>query len=511
MGASAVSFIRFSSRAAQTSRVRSDFDRLIKRMRQRLYPETMQTLGFYWLKTVYAQAYDRAEWEQLDRLLAQPATREVERQTLADVREWIRGEGLLTKREPRKGAQARPSREGPAAGLKLDRETLRPYLARLLNEWLPIEVSRLLVDERDDTDFVDGIPAVAIARALERLLIRQRLSPATLEEMLQPGLLSPRSVYPGDAEILRDVVLFLLGRTDAPPVDVMPAVLLSVAPGAHLPDDYEDAVNRAFLSQGDHDELHVPIAPVEAMKILTSDQVRITSLIVTMDGRLWQAHRLKTGPQSIVVYRPAGPLAIDYSNDHARVKLPWSEARFEWAGTVNFEAPMNFFGREWRIAQWEQDAESTWLHLEFVRTLPIPTEAPNGDPILHRARPASVEMAWTALGNALAAAVASKNLQPVEDLRQHELIPLGRALYALIETVVSRSRRNSENIEPKLRAAIFHNGKIAASHGPVPWRILPQQVRNLLLDERLHRAIGPQLDQLFEGLPEADHEPSHAA
>jgi len=467
----------------------------------------MQTLAFYWLKTVYAQHYDRAEWEQLDRLLGQSAAINGGNLVLIELREWIQREGFV-----RKEVHTRASINSTSAPrIKLDRERLKPYLARLLNEWLPVEVARLLVDERDEADLEEGIPAVAIARALERLLIRQRLSTSTLEEMLEPGLLSPREVYPGDIEILRDVVLFLLGRTEAPAMDALPALLLSVAPGTYLPADYNEAVQRAFLMQGEHDELHVPIAPLEAMKILASDAVRITSLLVTMDGRLWQAHRLKTGPQSIVVYRPTDILRIDYSSEHARVKLPWPDARFTWDGPVSFEDSMEFFGREWRIAKWEQDAKSTWLHLEFVRTLPIATVAPNGEPILQRAKPAAVEMAWTALGNALAASFSRKDLQPIEDMKHHDLIPLGRALFALTEAVSDRSRRTPEHVEPRLRAAAYHNGEIAASHGQVPWRILPRQIRNLLLEERLCGAMGPQLRELFEGFPEAHVEPSHAA
>src|ERR1700730_16703915 len=73
--------------------VRSDFDSLLRRMRQRLYPETMPALAFYWLKTVYHRGYQREHWNALDVLLNEALATEGEhspndawRQTLSDLR-----------------------------------------------------------------------------------------------------------------------------------------------------------------------------------------------------------------------------------------------------------------------------------------------------------------------------------------------------------------------------------------------------------------------------------------
>ena len=108
-----------------------------------------------------------------------------------------------------------------------------PYVTRLLNAWLPAEVASLLTEEGEYRTQQDaGIPVLAVGRALERVLIRENLSPGTLEMLLEPGLLSPRYVYPADAEILRDVVLARLGRTWAPVPSVLPATVLAVAAGS---------------------------------------------------------------------------------------------------------------------------------------------------------------------------------------------------------------------------------------------------------------------------------------
>ena len=106
-------------------------------------------------------------------------------------------------------------------------ERLTAFIVRLLNEWLPAEVARLLIDESESAAIQDsGIPVQAIGSAIERLLVREHLSRGTLEMLLEPELLSPEYVYPADLEILRDVVLSMLGRTAAPIPSVMPATLL---------------------------------------------------------------------------------------------------------------------------------------------------------------------------------------------------------------------------------------------------------------------------------------------
>lgn len=470
------------------------------RMRRRLYPETLESLGYYWLKTVFASGYERDEWVALDRLLAEAedaAGAPCER-TIQEIRTRIRRAGLRTREAVR--SEAAPE-EKPRTSLRSN--ALLPYFLRLLNEWAPVEVARLLVRDAEGSGAEErGIPAIAFAKALERLIVRERLSPATLEPLLQPGLFHPRYVYPADIEVLRDVILYFLGRTEAPAPQILPATLLYVAPQSHLPADYGEEVGRAFLGdEAERDEVHVPISSAEALEALKGEKVRITSIIVTMDGRWWQADRLKGGPGNAVVYRPMGRLSMDYSEDHVRVRVPWPEARMHWSGSVSFAAPFEIFGRAWHIAQWEQDAEHTWLDLEFAGLLPIAQVVPDAEPVLRRSRPAFVDMSWTALENALAAATAAGTRDAVEQMRREELIPLGRALYTLCEAALDRRLRKPETLESRLRAIAFHSADIEPTYGKIPWRVIPESVTKILLRPRLQAALADSLAQVFEAVP----------
>jgi hypothetical protein len=313
------------------SRVGTDFSRLLERMERRLYPETMQALGLYWLKTLWKKGYTRDDWAVLDDLLQERLTGQDGPecvQVFEDLRVWIKDARAQSDQSARGyGHSTLDPRRPPPDG-----EALVPYVVRLVNEWLPVEVTRLLIADEEDGDGPDsGIPAVATGRALERLLLRERLTTPTLEAMLAPGLLSPRLIYPADYEILRDVVLYLLGRTEAAPGEILPAALFFIAPGAHLSSDYAKAVERAILVQGPEEELRVPIATGDAMEALTGEHVRITSRLVTMDGRWWKAGQLMgDSVQNFIVYRPAGRLRIDFTEDHARIRMPWPEARYSW-------------------------------------------------------------------------------------------------------------------------------------------------------------------------------------
>ena len=181
---------------------------LLIRLEQRLYPETIPVLASYWLKTVCARGNSRRWWKELHdslkKALREQPLNGPSRAALIDIEEWIAQSGVLD-RETHGAPPPRlePFRPNPRP------EWLAPYMARLLNEWLSAEVARLLVGETvaDESDL--DLPVLATGRALERLLVRERLSPQTLELLLQPELLSPRYIYPADAEMLRDVVLFL--------------------------------------------------------------------------------------------------------------------------------------------------------------------------------------------------------------------------------------------------------------------------------------------------------------
>jgi hypothetical protein len=497
------------------SRAETDFHHLLERMRDRFYPESLQVLAFYWLRTVSGSGYERRERKILQDLLQQIPNEKPEWGQIArNLQTWISQTDF--------GAAPTPNpaiRSLATARSNLKTGVLAPYISRLLNEWLPLEISLLLVDEDDNRGLEDGgIPPLAKARAMERLLARERLSAGTLEALLRPGLLSPRFVYPADAEILRDVVLFMLGRTQAPSPPVLPAVLLCVGSDTPLPPDYAEAVKGGFLTERlGREEVHVPIERVQASQLLKGNWVRIGSILVTMDGRWWRAHRLlEDREQHLIAYRPGGQLRIDDSRDHAQLRIPWPEARSTWSGPVALTDKIEMFGREWQIERWERDAEQTWLNLVFVGALPISKIAPANETGLRRSRPASVDMAWAALENALAAAAGKRSLDPIEQLRRAELVPTGRGIFALIEAVMNHRRRKRELIETRLRSISYLQAELISSCGRTPWRILPQPVRARLLAGRSDPELSRLLAEVFEGFPvefseETRSSPPHAA
>ena len=462
----------------------------------------------FWLKSVYAHGHKRAWWKQLHKLL-----RQVLRQRLVDaaalvplteLRAWIEQGNVLTGKAP-----AVVTRKSEPFRTNLRPERLAPYIRRLLNQWLAAEVASLLVyDGEAGMPQASGIPPLAVGRGLERLLARERLSPGTLELLLRPELLSPRYIYPADAEMFRDVVLALLGRTCAPEPPVMPATLLGVACGSPLPADYREAVRRAVLveSQG-REEIHVPIAAEQGLDILKGGPVRIASIIVTMDGRWWESDNLQSGEQYSVVYRPGGRLRIDYSADHAKMDVPWPDTQLRWGGEFQFAEPFEIFGREWHASSWETDGQRTRLHLVFARILPIAEAEFAADVRVGRSRTASIDIAWAAVENALAAAMLQNSREPIEQLRRFDFIPLGRALFEFSQSVRKRGLTKRETIETQLRAIRYLQAQVSLEYGRVPWRILPKAIQEPFLKRRQDSALVQLMNQVFEALPEVLLEP----
>ena len=266
----------FFLRRSNVSRAEEDFQALLARMRQRLYPETLPALASFWLQTVCANGYSRRLWKELNHLLnlalCEPLLDDPSREVIIEIKNWIQERVLISGQRP----ESVPQRSEPVRA-RLTSERLTAFIVRLLNEWVPVEVARLLIDESESTVIQDsGIPVLTIGSAIHRLLVREHLSRATLEMLLKPELVSPEHVYPADLEMLRDVVLSLLGRTQAPTLSVMPATLLCVAPNSHLPADYREALRHAFVvSRPRGEEVHVPIASARALEMMENQQVRI--------------------------------------------------------------------------------------------------------------------------------------------------------------------------------------------------------------------------------------------
>jgi len=376
------------------------------------------------------------------------------------------------------------------------------YIIRLLNDWLPKELARMFFKENESTLHDSGLPALTIATAIERLLDRERLSRETLEMLLKPGLLSPESVYPADLEVLRDVVLCLLGRTGGPAPPMMPATLLCVAPHSHLPTDYKEAVRHArAVRRPSRDEIHVPIKTVWVPDRREGERLNIGSILVTMDGRWWEAEKLQYEEQHSVVYRPVGHLRINHSGGLTSLRMPWLENRLRWSGEEHFADLFRIFGREWRISNWEVDAERTWLNLVFSRVLSISEIDVAVQERSWRLHPASIDIAWAALESALMSSLAQKTSGPIESLRHSDLIPIGRAIVGLAESVAGRFPKEQQRLETQLKALRYLENPVDSTYGRIPWRILPFEVRATLLGLRRDPAVAGLLCEVFDGLP----------
>jgi hypothetical protein len=275
---------------------------------------------------------------------------------------------------------------------------------------------------------------------------------------------------------------------------------LCSAPDARVFDDYADAVAHATITgSGDGEQLEVPITPSQSRALLSRDGFRVASIVVTMDGWWWQARNLKGGEQNTIVYRAGGHLRIDFSGEEATLRVPWLEHRVSWSGPVRFPT-VELFGREWRTIQWDQDREQTWLALASPASLPVARLAPGVETSLRRCRPAFVDITWTAMESALSLALAEGDGNAVEQLRRDEVIPLGRSLVALAQTMETPDR-TAEAVEGRLVAVAFHASALEAVYGKVPWRILPKRVRNPLLGRGLYPLLEERLRAVFDDVP----------
>ena len=490
-------------------RAYGELDALLIRMRERLYPETLPVLASYWLKTVYPRGHNQPWWaelnQQLKHVLSEYNLDDPSREALVDIQAWVQQNIIATGKAPEK--RDRPE---PPFRADLPPDRLASYIYRLLNEWLPAEVANLLTNDREPTPWDDGgVPVLAVAKALERILVRERLSPASLEmllapELLSPELLSPKDIYPADVEMLRDIVLELLGRTSAPPPSVMPAALVGIAAGSALQHDYQEAVSRAVFVQRDgRDEIHVPIAAERAAEILRHDPLRIGSILVSMDGRSWHSESLESGEQHFITYTPGERLRIDLTTDHAKLRVPWPETQLSWPGAIPLGKHFQMFGREWRAVTWETDGERTFLDLSFRRLLPIPEYAAPRDEGVRRLRTAAADMAWSELELALANALSKRSSEPVEQLRRTDLIPFGRAVYEFAAPVYYGRMPNRESFQTRLRSLVYLQAEISLRYGRVPWRIVPSPVRATILKTRLDPGSLELLDKIFDELPDA--------
>jgi hypothetical protein len=487
-------------RDGKQSRAKEELRALISRMRQRLYPESIPVLASYWLRGVYRSGHNRAWWAELDSEIEKALRGEcldgLSLESLGGIQEWLRHSVLARHK-------AAPARQQllPPFRANLTQEQVKPYICCLLNEWLPAEIARQLTREAEYTLPQDGgISPLAAANALERLLLREHLSPQSLEMLFHSELLSPKDIYPADAEILQDVVLALLGRAWAPPPRVTPATLLCVAGAPALPSDYAAAVENASLVRCEnHDELCVPVAQSHALEILKSDPVKIGSILVTLDGRWWQPDNLQSGADSLIIYRPAGRLRIDFTSDHARLTIPWPASEAQWQGPVHLPDCFLVFGREWRPRAWERNAEGTCLHLEFSRNAKT-ASLPAADTPFRGLRPASAEIAWSEMERALRSCTEQGSRAPIDRMRRTDLVPLGQAILGLAG-FQTPSPESGIPLQQRLKSIQYFHGSVSSVYGRIPWRILPPSLSVVIRRRHFDEGSLDLIDEIFEGFP----------
>jgi len=465
---------------------------LLERIGQRLYRESVPVLASWWLKTVYCAGHNRQWWIELDaamrRVLRKQCLDATADEAIRDIETWVR-QAILSRQK----APAAQRLLAPPFRRELMPGQAGSYLTRVLNEWLPGEVARMLTTEAGVAGSSEsGMPALTVATALERLLLREHFSPASLELLLEAARMSPVNAYPADVEIFGDIVLALLGRTAGPAPPVLPATALAGG--------FADAVGRAALvACDDGDEIHVPLDAAQAREVFQHDPVRIGSIVVTTDGRWWESARLQSGTETVIAYRPGGRLRIDFSSEHARLVVPWPETGESWPGAVHLPDHVALFGREWRGRAWEKGADRTWLHLEFSSALTLPETLDRDNPRPRRLRPASVEIAWSEVERAL----ASGGPDAIDQLHRGDLIPLAHALERLVNCLFRPWPSTRGDVERWLRAVRYHQGAVASDYGRIPWRVLSAPARNALLKRCGDAASMEILAETFDGAPPA--------
>ena len=484
--------VRIFSRSDRTpSAPAADLNALLDRIRQRLYPESVPVLASWWLSTVFSAGHNLVWWGELDaaigNVLGNQSLDATAAEAIRDIQTWVRRTIL-----PRHKAPAAQPRLTPPFRPDMTPDQAAPYLSRVLNEWLPGEVARLLTSEAEFAGSDEGgMPVLVIAKVLERLLLREHFSHASLELLLEARWSSPRYAYPADIEIFRDIVLALLGRTAAPALPVLPATALAGG--------FADAVGRAVLvSSEGGEELHVPLDEAQVLEVFKHDPVRIGSIVVTMDGRWWQSARFQSGPETVIIYRPGKRLRIDFTSEHARLVVPWADAEEHWRGAVHLPSHVALFGREWHGCAWEKSADQTWLHLEFSGALSLPETLDPEDP-RPRLRPASVEMAWSEVEQALATGVPDS----IDQLHREDLLPLAHALERLVDCLLRLWPPSRRDLERSLMSVRYLHGAVASVYGRIPWRVLPTPARTALLKRRGDAALTDLFSGTFDGAPAA--------
>jgi hypothetical protein len=197
-----------------------------------------------------------------------------------------------------------------------------------------------------------------------------------------------------------------------------------------------------------------------------------------------------------------GRLRLDYVADGVRLRVPWREIQLSRIDCTPTPDTFEIFGRVCHLSQREQDGKRTWLHLVVSRVLPMTEIVPSGDARWWRLRPVSVDLAWSALENALTSSLIQGSCKPIEQLRHSDLIPLGRAIFGLAASLTSRRLPPCEMIESHLKGIRCLEAQVSSKYGRVPWRILPSRVHTSFFKIASYPTLREHLNQVFDSLPQ---------
>jgi hypothetical protein len=110
-------------------------------------------------------------------------------------------------------------------------------------------------------------------------------------------------------------------------------------------------------------------------------------------------------------------------------------------------------------------------------------------------------MAWSEVEQALATAHSHRSTAPFDQLRREDLVPLARAILRLTDSVLRPSLHRREEIERSVASIRYHHGAVAPSYGRIPWRVLPEPLRDALRKRRLDEHVKDLLAEIFEDAP----------
>jgi hypothetical protein len=371
-----------------------DVDRLLERARNRAYPDTMSVLSFYWMLTVSSR-YTAEHWTLLERrigeLLADPSLSAGELESLGCAREWLGSARFAEPRRRSAGLAASPfTSERYAPPLR----ATQSFLEMLLNDWLPqsiLERYGARVTEENwgsENAYAEAafcleeilkrravFPELETIRRLDRL---QKRAPTTAQDLRQWCLRQQAALEalvtaptpdaslldPKLREILADVILYLLGSTEAAPApQAGHPWLFPVYAETDLPVDLAHRVSE-FALPSNYSQVHtlfIPVANWPLASLWRDHPICIQSSILTPDGRVWDARSVAQEADNVpaIVYRAIGRLEVKPTSDGLVLTVPMGYFPGEVSARFAEMTELDLYNRRWRMGRIEGKIEES--------------------------------------------------------------------------------------------------------------------------------------------------------